>query len=48
MKVKSPKVVYGYGARAISVDDFKCGVENASNIESSKICYSETTNRLGK
>ena len=46
MKIRSPKYIFGYGARAISFDDLKCGVKNASEIESSDICWSQTNNKL--
>ena len=49
MKIRSPKYTFGYGARAISFDDLKCGVRNASSvalIESSDTCWSQTNNNL--
>ena len=51
LKVKSPKFVFGYGARAISIDDRKCGTKNATSIEMievSKLCYSQANNKLSK
>ena len=51
LKVKSPKFVFGYGARAISVDDRKCGTKNATSIEMievSELCYSQANNKLSK
>ena len=51
LKVKSPKFVFGYGARAISIDDRKCGTKNATSIEMieiSELCYSQANNKLSK
>ena len=51
LKIKSPKFVFGYGARAISIDDRKCGTKNATSIEMievSKLCYSQANNKLSK
>ena len=51
LKVKSPKFVFGYGARAISIDDRKCGTKNATSIEIievSELCYSQANNKLSK
>ena len=50
LKNRSPEFVYGLGKRAISVHDLKCGVRNITNeesIESSEICWSNTSNKLG-
>ena len=46
LKVRSPRFVYGYGERAISVNDRKCGVEDASNVDTSPLCFSESDNKL--
>ena len=49
LKTRSPKYTFGFGARAISIDDLKCGVRNVStvqNIETSAICWSFTDNKL--
>ena len=49
LKARSPKFIFGYGARAISISDLKCGVKNAStiqNIETSALCWSFTDNKL--
>ena len=51
LTVKSPKYVFGYGSRAISVDDLKCGTKNASSvelIENSELCHSKASNKLSK
>ena len=51
LKVKSPKFVFGYGNRAISIDDRKCGTKNATSIEMieiSELCYSKANNKLSK
>ena len=48
LKSKSPKYVFGYGARSISVNDFKCGISNDSTIEKSDLCAPSTTNKLSK
>ena len=49
LKIRSPKFVFGYGARAISFEDLKCGVRNASSlqmIESSDTCWSYAPDTL--
>ena len=51
LNVKSPKFVFGYGARAISIDDRKCGTKNTTSIEMieiSELCYSQANNKLSK
>lgn len=49
LKVKSGKWVFGYGARAITIDDLKCGTLNATSvetIETSELCFSATDIKL--
>ena len=48
LKSKSPKYVFGYGARSISVNDFKCGISNDSTIEKSELCPPSTTDKISK
>ena len=51
LMMKSPKFVFGYGARAISIDDIKCGTKDSSTVEQIKtsgLCFSQTDNKLSK
>jgi hypothetical protein len=50
LKFRSSSWVYGFGQRSISVDDFKCGVRNATTVElvsSSALCFSDSLARTG-
>ena len=50
LQENSPKFVFGLGGRAISVDDIKCGVVNATSetsILENDLCIADTTEKLG-
>ena len=48
LKERSGKVIFGYGGRAISINDWKCGVRNVSiEIANSEICFTDEQ-KLGK
>ena len=50
LQKSSPKFVFGLGGRAISVDDIKCGVVNATSetsILENDLCIADTEEKLG-